>query len=247
MDIEHFFLLLRGPIPALRREWIDAAFASLDRQRKGYVYMDTLIRCFDPTKHPEALRGLQSQRAQIVFRSFLRAFTTTTTTVGTGSVSTQKMDTPISYEDFVNYYHNVSAAVQDDLYFQQLLAGCWSLPAAVDGQQDYLLRQESRRDDYEQREDYMESRGGRERERASSISPRSSKNRFDEKRDRSNSNSSRYTGSRDMGSSIGTMQQQYAEEGSRFGYQLHEHPITNSNSSHGGGLYQQARNSHGYY
>jgi len=112
IDYEEFLLGVRGPINHFRRELIEKAFQQIDINGEGVVSPEEIIDRFDPTQHPDVKNGLK--KAQEIFRDFMRSFE-----VG------GEVEGKITKNEFLNYYYNVSAAIDRDDYFEILLRNSW--------------------------------------------------------------------------------------------------------------------------
>lgn len=106
--------VVRGVISPHRRELIRRAFQQLDVTGDGILLPEQVIERYDPTQHPDVKNG--RKRAQEAFRSFLKAFEV-------GGEVEQK----ITRNEFLSYYFNVSASVEDDDYFEMIICGVWHL------------------------------------------------------------------------------------------------------------------------
>jgi len=112
IDYEEFLLSIRGPINNFRRELIEKAFQQVDINGEGIITPEELIDRYDPTLHPDVKSG--TKKAQDIFRDFLRSFE-----VG------GEVEGKITKNEFINYYYNVSAAIERDDYFEMLMCNCW--------------------------------------------------------------------------------------------------------------------------
>ena len=108
IDYEHFIYSLRGPLSDRRRDLVDEAFHALDADDSGLVDIDDLVNKFDTSLHPDAISGRKTPND--VLHEFLDTFE-----VG------GDYDGKVSSREFQEYYHNVSAAVDDDDYFELMI------------------------------------------------------------------------------------------------------------------------------
>ena len=86
----------------------------LDKQGLDAIDPQTLIAHFDANRHPEVLSKVRS--ADAVRKEFLDTF-------DVGGVQPGK----ITREEFVRYYTNISAGVNDDDYFELTLRNVWHI------------------------------------------------------------------------------------------------------------------------
>ncbi|XP_062815842.1 calcyphosin [Anolis carolinensis] len=114
LDFEEFLEALRPPMSKARTEIIGAAFRKLDRTGDGVVTVEDLRGVYDGRRHPKFRSGEWSQEQ--VFRAFLDSFD-----------SPNDKDGKITAEEFLNYYSGVSASVDSDDYFVEMMKAAWKL------------------------------------------------------------------------------------------------------------------------
>ena len=107
-----FLHALRGELSARRAALVLRAFRKLDRNGDGAIGVDDVVARYDATRDPRVASGRLS--AMAVLREFLEVFE-----VG------GEVDGQVTPNEFVNYYRTVSAAIDDDDYFELLLRGAW--------------------------------------------------------------------------------------------------------------------------
>lgn len=120
IDIDEFILGIRGPLSFKRRELVERVLQQFDATGDGVLSPEDVIDRFDPTEHPDVKSG--SKKAQDVFREFLRSFE-----VG------GEIEGKITRREFLNYYHNVSASIEHDDYFEVMLRHAWHIAGSVAG------------------------------------------------------------------------------------------------------------------
>jgi hypothetical protein len=106
----------QGQLPPKLLVLVHQIFDLLDRQCVDAIDPTTLISRFDPSRHPEVQGRMKT--AEQVQKEFLDTF-------DVGGVQPGL----ITREEFVRYYTNISAAVNDDDYFEQILRAVWHIPA----------------------------------------------------------------------------------------------------------------------
>ncbi|XP_060640854.2 calcyphosin-like protein isoform X2 [Anolis sagrei] len=114
LDFEEFLQALRPPMSKARTEAIGAAFRKLDRTGDGVVTVEDLRGVYDGRQHPKFRSGEWSQDQ--VFRAFLDSFD-----------SPDDKDGKITAEEFLNYYSGVSASIDSDDYFVEMMKVAWKL------------------------------------------------------------------------------------------------------------------------
>jgi len=114
VEYRRFFALMAPSMQGVREGAVRDAYATLqERSAGGFVEVATLQRNWDPCCHPDVQRGelIQSEAMQ----DFLQQWDITS------------VDGLVSSEAFMDYYHDVSAAVESDEDFVELVRRGWGL------------------------------------------------------------------------------------------------------------------------
>ena len=75
--------------------------------------MDDIAKLYDVSKHPEIVNG--SMTAKEVFMQYMSLW------------DTQVPDGIITFQEFCEYYRDVSASIEDDEYFGVMMTAAWKL------------------------------------------------------------------------------------------------------------------------
>jgi Ca2+-binding EF-hand superfamily protein len=113
VDFNEFLGTLRGPLPESRKKIVRAAYDKLDVNHDGKVKLDDIANLYDVSRHPDILQGRKS--AEQVFVEFM------------GLWDTQKRDSIVTFDEFCDYYADVSASVDSDDYFTAMMKSAWKL------------------------------------------------------------------------------------------------------------------------
>ena len=97
-----------------RKSLISQAFSVLDKDNSGFIEPQDLVSCYDTSKHPDVLAGKKTPDA--VLREFLDTFD-----VG------GEVDGKVTRNEFENYYHNISASIDNDDYFELMIRNAWHI------------------------------------------------------------------------------------------------------------------------
>jgi Ca2+-binding EF-hand superfamily protein len=113
----HIYLeeLIRGlakPLNKDRLYWIKAAYNKLDANKNGEVTLDDIAKLYDINAHPDVQKG---RKAGECYREFLSLF------------DTQLADGIVTFDEFCDYFKGMSAAIEDDAYFAQMMKNAWKL------------------------------------------------------------------------------------------------------------------------
>jgi len=113
VDYVRFLRLIKCHMPTVRVASVRDAYRKLQRVAGGPVTISHLERCFEVRWN----REVQSQRQSE--QEFMQEF-----------LSQWMIDNAegiVSWDDFLNYYVDVSLTVDDDIVFVELLRQCWNL------------------------------------------------------------------------------------------------------------------------
>lgn len=113
VDFNEFLTTIRGSLPDSRKKVVRAAYDKLDVTRDGQVKLDDIAKLYDVSRHPDVLEGRKS--AEQVFVEFM------------GLWDTQKRDAVVTFEEFCEYYADVSASIDSDEYFHAMMKSAWKL------------------------------------------------------------------------------------------------------------------------
>lgn len=75
--------------------------------------LEDIAKIYDVSRHPDIISGNKS--AEQVFIEFM------------GQWDTQNRDANITFEEFCDYYSDVSASIEDDDYFTAMIKSAWKL------------------------------------------------------------------------------------------------------------------------
>lgn len=90
------------------------AFNTIDKDGNGVVDATEVAQSYDASKHPAVVSGAKSKEA--VLREFLDTFD-----VG------GEVDGKVTRDEFVNYYTNISASIDNEDYFELMIRNAWHI------------------------------------------------------------------------------------------------------------------------
>eukprot|EP00670_Eutreptiella_braarudii_P001073 CAMPEP_0174303600 /NCGR_PEP_ID=MMETSP0809-20121228/60280_1 /TAXON_ID=73025 ORGANISM="Eutreptiella gymnastica-like, Strain CCMP1594" /NCGR_SAMPLE_ID=MMETSP0809 /ASSEMBLY_ACC=CAM_ASM_000658 /LENGTH=246 /DNA_ID=CAMNT_0015409655 /DNA_START=221 /DNA_END=961 /DNA_ORIENTATION=- len=114
IDVSALFAALRATMNERRRGLVQQAFERLDRKSTGVADLDDLRTGYDASRHPEVIDGRRT--AEEASAGFLSTFNNLSNPTGY-----------VPYVEFEAYYAGVSACVENDDYFELMMANCWNL------------------------------------------------------------------------------------------------------------------------
>ena len=113
VDITEFLVGIRGDLNESRKNIIHMAFDILDADGSGYVTVEEIADVYDVSQNPEVTSGKKTLReAQLEFM---------------GQWELGEKDGVVTYEEFEDYYKEVSASIDGDDYFELMMRNAWRI------------------------------------------------------------------------------------------------------------------------
>ena len=113
VNFDEFLRALRGDLNESRLEWIRKAYAKLDVNGDGQVTLDDIARIYDVSQHPDVVARKKTEEE--AYREFMSLW------------DTQVADGVVTFEEFCEYYRDVSASIDTDEYFGVMMTQAWKL------------------------------------------------------------------------------------------------------------------------
>lgn len=113
VNFDEFLLAVRGDINPRREKMIMMAFRVMDRDQSGQITIDDIADVYDVRCDPDVLAGRQSK--EDCLRRFLANFDGADT------------DGIVTKDEFMDYYRNISASIDDDDYFELMIRNAWHI------------------------------------------------------------------------------------------------------------------------
>lgn len=142
INYDEFMFAVRGQIHPRRRQLIAWAWYTIDYNKEGWVDPEEVIGRFNASMHPDCKSGFKTP--QECFRDFLKAFEVSGEIPG-----------KVTRMEFENYYYNVSASVERDDYFEELMRYTWNLDYNSPGMSDMFRRYQVTHMDGRESMEYM--------------------------------------------------------------------------------------------
>ena len=112
IDFNELLWTLRGKLNPRRRELVDLAWTQLDRHGDGVVTMADLMDMYDVSENPEVInKRITPEQAIAQF----------------AKVWDRDANGSIEKHEFVTYYKDISASIDDDSYFELMIRNAWHL------------------------------------------------------------------------------------------------------------------------
>ena len=110
IQYDEFLRVIRGDLNDYRRNLVERAFRKLDRDGSGIVEVSDLVGVYNGKKHPAVMEGRKTEEQ--VLGEFLETFE-----MHHNVMSGNESDHRVTFDEFVEYYTNISASIDDDMYF----------------------------------------------------------------------------------------------------------------------------------
>ena len=101
-----------------RKDLVKRAFKKLDFNENGVIEPEEIKQQFNASAHPEVKAGKKS--ADDVFGEFLETFEAHRALSSNDPLSVQG-DKKVTLNEFIDYYSNISASIDNDEYFQLMI------------------------------------------------------------------------------------------------------------------------------
>ena len=109
-----------GEFKPERLKIVKDAFRYLDNDHAGELEFDYIKSQYIPHNHPDVLTGKKGDDE--VFQEFLSTFETHRYLMyGTDH------SRPVTLDEWIQYYHNISANIDNDAYFKSILNNVWNM------------------------------------------------------------------------------------------------------------------------
>lgn len=112
INLKDFLEVLRGPLNFSRQNLIRDVFTGLDRNSERVVDLDEIEKQFRGDSHPLVTIGGMTDKDAL--KHLLKSFEVK-----------GKMPKKVIYEKFYDYYADLSAAIDDDFYFEDIVRSNW--------------------------------------------------------------------------------------------------------------------------
>eukprot|EP00755_Sulcionema_specki_P007289 Sspe_Gene.37848::Locus_18253_Transcript_1_2_Confidence_0.667_Length_1207::g.37848::m.37848 len=113
VSVEEMVKALRPTMTKWRRQLVDLAYKQLDRSGKGMVTFADLKRAFRTEGHPEVMSGEKTEEE--VLADFITSWD-------------KDADGMITPKEFLDYYKDISAMIEDDDHFTFMMRNTWRIP-----------------------------------------------------------------------------------------------------------------------
>lgn len=110
---DEFLRACRGEMNAFRKSFVQMAFEKLDKTGDKMVTIEDLVDTYDVSFHPKFKSGEMSKAD--ILNEFMAQW------------DTKQRDGKVSFDEFVEYYTDVSASIDEDDYFELMMRNAWHI------------------------------------------------------------------------------------------------------------------------
>ncbi len=119
IEYEEFIKEVRGPMNAKRTAVVTQAFNKLDIDKSGFIDMNEIKHSYNAKNNPEVRQGKKTE--EDIYTEFMETFK------ANHLLKAGPRTKRVTYEEFMDYYHNISMTIKDDDQFVFLIQNAWKL------------------------------------------------------------------------------------------------------------------------
>ena len=122
INYEEFVSAFVGEMNERRKQLITILFETFDKNRKGVIDLDDIRNSYNPNNHPDVVSGKKTEDEVLAeFLDFLQYHFSLLK-----SDKEQEIN-KINIEEFLAFFNNISAGVEDDDYFENIIKSGFNL------------------------------------------------------------------------------------------------------------------------
>jgi Ca2+-binding EF-hand superfamily protein len=126
IDYDDFVQGVCGNLNKFRKNVLKQVFEKLDNAGKGYVTVGQLRREYNPKEHPLVRQGKRTEDEKLAeFLDVLEYHFNLLIEKGDNSVDVNKIK--VDFDDFCDFYKNISVCIDDDNYFEVMVLSEWGI------------------------------------------------------------------------------------------------------------------------
>ena len=114
IDFDEFIRVVVGPMNQFRTQLAQKAYKKIDFNGDGVLDINDIKAKYDASKHPEVKSGKKTKDE--VLKEFLETFE-----MHHNVMHGNKSDGVVSIDEFIEYYTNISANIENDAYFDLMM------------------------------------------------------------------------------------------------------------------------------
>ena len=119
INYDEFVRGVRGPMNNFRKKIVMQAFKKIDKDGSGVLEMNDIKVSYNAKLHPDVKSGKKTEDE--ILGEFLETFE------AHHAMNGGTRDQRVTPEEFVEYYTNISASIDNDEYFELMMINSWKL------------------------------------------------------------------------------------------------------------------------
>ena len=119
IEYEEFIREVRGPMNEKRKAVVTQAFNKLDIDKSGFIDMNEVKHSYSAKNNPDVRQGKKTEEE--VYSEFMDTFK------ANHLLKSGPRSKRITFEEFLDYYNNISMSIKDDDQFVFLVQNAWKL------------------------------------------------------------------------------------------------------------------------
>jgi Ca2+-binding EF-hand superfamily protein len=120
IDFDEFIRVVVGPMNLFRTQLVQKAYRKIDFNGDGVLDIRDIKGKYDASKHPDVKSGKKTEDE--VLKEFLETFE-----MHHNVMHGTKSDGIVTLDEFIEYYTNISANIDNDAYFDLMMNNAWNL------------------------------------------------------------------------------------------------------------------------
>jgi len=124
LDFDELIRAIKGVMSPFRKDIVKRAFTKLDANQNKVIELDDVRQFYNARFHPDVKSGKKTEAA--VTQEFLETFEAHRA-MSKGDAASKKGDNKVTLNEFMDYYSNISASIDNDEYFDLMITNAWNL------------------------------------------------------------------------------------------------------------------------
>jgi Ca2+-binding EF-hand superfamily protein len=120
IDFDEFIRVVVGPMNQFRTQMVQKAFKKIDYNGDGVLTVADIKGKYDASRHPDVKSGKKTEDE--VLKEFLETFE-----MHHNVMHGAKSDGMVTLDEFIEYYTNISANIDNDAYFDLMMTNAWNI------------------------------------------------------------------------------------------------------------------------
>ena len=126
IDYEEFVNGICGNLNKFRKEVLKQVFGKLDEDEKGYITVGQLRHAYNPKEHPLVRQGKRTEDE--ILAEFLEVLEYHfNLLIEKNDENVDVNDIKVDFDDFCEFYKNISVCIDDDKYFEVMVLSEWGI------------------------------------------------------------------------------------------------------------------------